>query len=264
MNATIQTITPQIAVSLLERNTSNRPINTAHVNELAKQMTDGLWKLNGVPIIYNAARLIDGQHRLHACIAADKEFSTAVIDDAPSDIFDTIDTGRRRTGADILHISGEENSKLLAPAVVLIDGIYNERVEHMPKIPNTKIKELVNKYPGVQDSIEYIGKGSKLLPIRFLISFHYVFSQIDRNLANKFFDDLIGGASLTYGDPVLTLRDRLTENIANKKLSRTQIAGLMVKVWNLRMQGRLAFRLSFRSTGINRERFNNIESPSAS
>lgn len=263
MEAVIKTITPSDASALLERNTNNRPINQAHVRALASEIRDGLWKLNGIPIIYNASRIIDGQHRLHACIEADKPFNTAVIDDAPNDIFDTIDTGRRRNGADVLHISGMQHAKTLAPAVLLIDGIYNEKVESRKKVPNTKIIELANKYPGVEASIEYIGNGCKLLPLRFFVAFHYVFTQVSPAQADKFFDDLINGVGLTYGDPVLTLRERLTENIATKKLTRTQIAGMMVKAWNMRMRGRLCFRMSFRSTGIHRERFNNIESPAA-
>lgn len=98
------TITPEKAQELLNKNDSNRPMNKAHARKFASDMTEGLWKYNGDPIRLSAdGNLLDGQHRLQACVYAGIPFETEIIEDLPQEVMVTIDTGRRRSAADALH-----------------------------------------------------------------------------------------------------------------------------------------------------------------
>jgi len=60
-------VSPDMALKWLEGNTHNRPINQAHVNRLAKEITAGRWQLTHQGIAFDTKGiLIDGQHRLWA------------------------------------------------------------------------------------------------------------------------------------------------------------------------------------------------------
>ena len=73
MKVSVKTITPAQAKKLLERNTNNRPVSKPHVKFLCGVIRRGEWKLNGDAIRFNSERLVDGQHRLAACIETDRK-----------------------------------------------------------------------------------------------------------------------------------------------------------------------------------------------
>lgn len=77
----IYTITPEIARELLANPADkNRPLKKSVVRKYARRIRAGLWRLTGEPILLNEkGALLDGQHRLSACIEADKPFDTVVL-----------------------------------------------------------------------------------------------------------------------------------------------------------------------------------------
>jgi len=109
-------ITPEFAKEVLEkRNKINRAILQGTVNSYAKQMREGKWKTNGEPIIFseeyeveedgvkrNVRFLLDGQHRLAACVKCGIPFLVLVVSGLPKEVFDSIDTGKVRAGKDAL------------------------------------------------------------------------------------------------------------------------------------------------------------------
>jgi hypothetical protein len=123
----IKTITPEYAKTLLE-NTKvagvlNRKLNHRVVTEYAKEMLASRWKLNSESIKLDEDGLIlDGQHRLMACIEAKVPFQTLMACNVPRDTFDTIDCGRVRTGTQVLQMSGVQYH-------TVITGIINGLVE---------------------------------------------------------------------------------------------------------------------------------------
>src|SRR5690606_16390953 len=63
------TITPALADVMLRYNDANRPLSAATVRKYARQMGEGRWRLTKQPIIFSKShKLLDGQHRLHACV----------------------------------------------------------------------------------------------------------------------------------------------------------------------------------------------------
>jgi len=113
----IETITPREATKLLEHNVeNNRPISDRHVQSLARDMKEGNWAENGETIkICPQGNVLDGQHRLWACITANKPFKTVVVRGV--DGLDTIDTNRPRTLANALHMRGYERAPKLSIAL---------------------------------------------------------------------------------------------------------------------------------------------------
>jgi hypothetical protein len=99
-----ETITPTKAKKILaETNVDNRSMRRTVVERYARDMANGNWRLTSDPIKFDAdGRLIDGQHRLQACVEAGKSFKTAVAYGVEVIAKEAMDTGLRRTFADVL------------------------------------------------------------------------------------------------------------------------------------------------------------------
>ena len=110
MKASVVEMTPELAASLLERNTRNRNPKKGHVENLAHQMAEGLWKENGEAIIVDKnGDLSDGQHRLKACLLSGKSFRVVLVQGVEPTVMDTIDTGSNRSLKDMLQLEGFKN-----------------------------------------------------------------------------------------------------------------------------------------------------------
>lgn len=251
-----ETITPEIAERMLSFNINNRPLNERHVDRLAREMSLKRWKLNGDTICLNGSRLIDGQHRLAACIQSKSTFETLVVYGVDSDVFDTKDVGRARTSADTLSILGEINTTRLAAALALFDRYMTGRMTNTAvRYTNQDIQDLLKKYPDMRevcnDSVH-----RRIIQPSVKVACHYLFRQIDREQADQFISDVLRGHDLPEDDPVLVLRERLMSNIMGKaKLRSEYIMALIIKTWNSRRVGKPLRSLKWRTEGDKPEEF---------
>ena len=111
MRSRVQTITPARAAELLEANTTNRPLSRPVVRSFAEAMRRGEWMVTHQGIAFDVnGVLVDGQHRLAAIIEADRPVELTVFTEVGEGTFDVLDTGKRRTAADVLAIEGEKSS----------------------------------------------------------------------------------------------------------------------------------------------------------
>lgn len=78
--ASVMTVTPAMATEWITKNRSkNRKVSEATVLKYAEDMRSGRWVLNGETIIMDkAGNIIQGQHRLLACIEASDAYLEAV------------------------------------------------------------------------------------------------------------------------------------------------------------------------------------------
>ena len=96
ITAKVETITPEIAKTMLGENVNNRRISRDNVNLFAREIRNGEWRFNGEAIKFGKdGRLLDGQHRLLAVIAADKPLTTLVIRGLEDETQQTMHLGRR-------------------------------------------------------------------------------------------------------------------------------------------------------------------------
>lgn len=99
----VEVITPAKAVQYLSHNfKGNRKLNKNVVHQIASDMKNGKFIFNpAAPIVFsNKGTLIDGQHRLWACVESGKEFSTLVVTGCDESTYKVIDIGKSRTVAD--------------------------------------------------------------------------------------------------------------------------------------------------------------------
>lgn len=104
-------ITPELAVALLDRNTErNRLIRRQHVEKLAHDMRMGAFlNTGGTLSITTDGKVIDGQHRLSACIEAGVPFRAVVISGLDHSAYAGTDRGSKRGLHDTLNDLGYSN-----------------------------------------------------------------------------------------------------------------------------------------------------------
>ncbi|RGL48554.1 hypothetical protein DXC54_07885 [Bifidobacterium longum] len=168
ITAKVETITPEIAKTMLGEN----------VNLFAREIRNGEWRFNGEAIKFGKdGRLLDGQHRLLAVIAADKPLTTLVIRGLEDETQQTMDSGKTRTLGDVLTLRGEKNSTQLASlarAVYLADQLGMEAAAQNDLKPTRgEIISFIDQTPQLADvlaalTIKAWNKWRKGKPLRQL------------------------------------------------------------------------------------------------
>lgn len=234
-------ITPEMAAKWLENNLpSNRPVNSSHVDNLAREMRTSRWKLNGETIKFDVqGHLIDGQHRLRACIRANTPFTSLVIYNLATTAFDTVDLGRRRTNGQILGIYGEKNSNDLAAALRFL---WYYRVGDMRAVSGGQrsfltpqdIHDLLEREGGIRESMPYAKMDRHLMPTSLSLFCHYVCAEKDRHAANEFFEALKTGVMLPSSSPVYKLREKLVKVVGEKtRRNKLEICAWIIIAFNM-------------------------------
>lgn len=229
------TITPRMAKKWLLKNRANRPLSQARVEYYADMMRRGQWELNGDTIRFDEdGNLIDGQHRLAACILCNTSFVSYVVTDLPKSAFDTIDQGKSRSHGDVLAAAGEKHYTTLAGALAILLRLKDPNFNIYKKNPKD-LKALLGKHPGLRACVEVsrANGASKVLRPTVGGALRYVFGLADKARADLFFDRLVSGESLTKDMPEYVLRQvLLTRPIHGAKLSLFATTALTVKAWN--------------------------------
>lgn len=101
--ATVMTVTPEIAKAMLATSPGNRRMRGWYVTLLAAAMRRGEWRVTSQGIGFDTSgRLRDAHHRLSACIQSGVAFDSVVVYGLSDDAYEVIDTGMLRTYADRL------------------------------------------------------------------------------------------------------------------------------------------------------------------
>ena len=125
MKVEITTIWPSEAKEILENaNYKNRPISMIAVKKMANDIKNNSFILTHQGIAFdNTGRLIDGQHRLMACVLANLPITILVATGLPAsqnvgdgiiNTFEVLDSGKNRSVSQMLYLSGMKNSAQLA------------------------------------------------------------------------------------------------------------------------------------------------------
>jgi len=120
------TVTPELAQAMLETiNGENRPLSQSRVKQYADVLSRGQYVFNGESIQVgikddNKLVLLNGQHRLSACVASGVAFDTVLVLGLPQNVFSTIDRGKTRSYADVLSVAGYKNTHNIQPAARIL------------------------------------------------------------------------------------------------------------------------------------------------
>jgi len=240
-------MTPEIALMFLKKNSNNRKVVSSRVAFYASQMLAGKWKLTMEPIKINPDELIDGQHRLLACIDAGVSFPTTIATGVPSDTFDVQDTGKQRSAGDAFTIKNI-NSPAIVAATISILSCYRKSSVNF-SINNALKLRLYELYGPekidlavAMSAIFY--KHTRLMSRSCYSAFYYLCSLVDPEKTDLFFKQLSTGEGLLSGSPVLTLRNKLIKELMRKSsLSPVFRYSLIIEAWNAFYLGKKLLRL---------------------
>ncbi|RYY15628.1 MAG: XRE family transcriptional regulator [Alphaproteobacteria bacterium] len=234
-------ITPALAKVFLQNNKSNRPISIGHVQWLAKQIVDGEWNSdNGQTIAFSpAGALLDGQHRLQACILANVDIDVDVLYGVPESSRGTIDVGRTRSIGDQLAIQGEKYGNQLAAAVRWVYAISNGSSGYRTSTP--EVQRFIARNPGMKQSVAYVRsqKATGTIPT-LLCAIHFMGKHVlnEPEKADAFVRVFVTGYPSYEGDPAHRVRE--TYRDAREKgqtLTQVRQAAYLVHAWNLFRKG---------------------------
>ncbi len=269
-STSIETITPKIAAEWLKTMVVNRPLTGRRVLQFGLEMEAGTWVVNGESIKFNAAgNLIDGQHRLEACVLSGTPFNSYVIRGISDErAFATIDVGKTRTHGDIFSIAGFTNPNNVAATAMLLYYYKNNLISLSgPKtVHPIKLRRLAkgSKFANVggehsipkEQLLEFASplkerlaeavrlsdrnKCGKVTTVSIAAFCYMIFREKDEVAAQQWIVDLGSGAGLAANDPLHVVRERLLSSMGSKieRLTRWSILALLIRSWNLRRAGK--------------------------
>lgn len=247
-------ITPQLAEMMLGYNKENRHQRRGRIKTHTAQMKGRKWDFTGEGIKFsNLPRLIDGQHRLEACVRSGVPFDTLVIFGLDDVVRRSLDQGAKRKASDVLKGEGFDNSGLRSNALAWIARLERGTAHQLDDAVRPQPRdfiELSKGHPELETSL-HVGaeaRKMKLLSMGMATALHYMFSKRDRQLADSFFKKLLSGVGLNEHESVYLLFRRLDENVKtrSKKLTEPAKAAITIKTWNACRRGTHIKYLRFR------------------
>ncbi len=240
-------VTPDLATAWLEKNTNNRLVRDAHVLRLAADMKAGKWRgRNGEAIRFDSeGRLVDGQHRLWACLECGVTFETLLITNLAPEVYSTIGVGRPKNFGDFLGpMHHEKNTTLLAAACRRVyywqNGLLPTMKDGRQAPTIAALEQVLKEHPTIRESVSRAASMSdtkKLLTSSYIALVHYAGTLEGKNATVESFLERLGkGEGLYATDPIFHLRNLLLQQRGPKAGSRRAgqqyILACVIKAWN--------------------------------
>ena len=244
-----KTITPSMAQDMLQQSVKldviNRRLSQNHVELYAKEMREGRWKLNGVAIkLDEDGGILDGQHRLQACVLSGVPFQTIVMSGVPRDTFDTLDCGRARTTSQVLQMEGVKYNAVIAS---IIRGVSELRsaghtAAHEKRLSNSAALAEYNKHASAYNraaavAATAVAESHAMAPKLAGSLFYYLVQDLkqDADFVEKFIREIT-----SFDSSSNSVVDHLRKwNLGNRDVrvsDRTRI-GYITLTWNAMLAG---------------------------
>lgn len=233
-------VTPEIAQAWLDKNTGNRKVKGRHVTTIARDMAEGRFVYTADPIRFDTdGRLIDGQHRLLACVKAGTPFETLVVYGLPPSVQSAIDTNAVRSPSDTLAMMGFHYTSPLAAAARLL---YAERIGHSGvtnvSVSKAEILDIIERHKELPASVNDVRQ--RRLPVGIPPAQVAVVSYVGRHLlrvpdvAATFLNVMATGVPFYEGDAAHACRERLIRTSGGATIMNQGARWRLIKhSWNL-------------------------------
>ncbi len=223
MQMKIETVTPDLAAEWLTNNPQNRNIRASHVKRIARDMLSGRWQLNGDTIRFNCdGSLIDGQHRLSACVMSGVSFQSMIVRGLDSNVRKTIDDGARRTHGDRLAMTGTKHATTVSAALKLITSLARGVANYQSTA--TELDDILAKNPELHESAALAGNAKNIGSKATISAYHYIIKRVyDEEMADEFFQVWKTCVPAYESDPVHKFRTRdMSLSAAGRPMHRTE------------------------------------------
>lgn len=251
----LREVTPKLAAQWLLKNERNRNLRQRTVDAYARDMIAGRWAENGEAIKFGVSgTLLDGQTRLSAIVKSGVTIQLLVAFDLDDDSQKTMDSGNRRSASDELRMRGDSyhvSTVAVARKLFIWDaGDHNLNNNVVPT--NAELLSFIDSNPEIANAGEFSSHYARLIPATSsVIGLCYIiFSRISYAHCEEFFSKLASGADLSKGNPILTLRTRLSD-VRNPGLhiNQTRQVSLFIRAWNAWRQGRTLASIPVNTSG---------------
>ena len=272
--ATVMTITPGKAAEFMGRDAKNRPVRDDDVNTYARDMMAGAWPVNGETIkIARNGDVLDGRHRLLACMRAGVPFRTYIVTGLLPEAQDTIDCGITRTAGDQLGLHGEYQPKSLAAitkwAIRWAAGSRGRSIGGSIKPSHSEVIGFIRVNPEIRDATRWgiNARGRyKLVRVSAYGMAWWLFTHIDggvysdlsRHRAEDFLNKAVTGADVGIGNPAYTLRERFRRASPlemDERLNEYEQLALFITAWNAWRDGKEIRRIALPHGGLTTRNF---------
>lgn len=266
-------ITPELAGQYLTKNTGNRGVKDRRVRLYTQQMADGQWRPTGESIKFSkSGRLIDGQNRLLAVIAADVPVVMLVARGLEDVAQESMDTGATRSLADVLKMRGETSGSNLAAVIRALyiwdhsDPSTTRRVGLSGQSWSVSNAQLLAYFDENADGVRGLHlkcetyRRSLKIPSSVLAPLVREMQDLDYEDADDFMRRWCKGvpSAQNFGerDPLVQLNQAANRLKSSRgDYDKTEMAAYVVKAWNAYRTGIPIHSLRFRTGGSSPESF---------
>jgi hypothetical protein len=238
-------ITPAMAAVMMEHNADsewrNRPQSEPAVRRYAENMRKG-WKFTGDTIVFSkSGRLLNGQHRLQACLRSGCSFPTLVVFGVDDEAFAYMDVGTRRTAAHIFAINGVLNYNMAA-SIARVLYYYDGSRAWDGVLGGVENDELFEFYSANAPAIQASGSAARafndegLLTPQWAGFAHCICWRHNQKMADEFFGTVATGLGLSSASDIrFKLRKRLLDGSRSEaqRLSPLFAAAYTIQAWNV-------------------------------
>lgn len=235
----IETITPATAKDYLNANTNNRRVRKSRVAIYADAMRQGEWLMTGEPIVFSSdGSLINGQHRLAACIEADHPFTTVVVRGVGAEAYTYLDSGLARTVADVVTHDGVKNARMVAAAARIViayraGALHNHAIAARTATRQAIRAELVELDDIYQTGCHHAQQASQRGQVPSAVCAMYtllITEEAPRDAVDEFMRGATTGASLDEGDARLALSNLFLGH--NRPRTGVEALAFYIRAWN--------------------------------
>lgn len=224
-------MTPEMAENFMQKNSKNRKLDIRYVQAIARDMKNGNWAMNGDAIrMSSTGFLIDGQHRLSACIMSKTAFETLLIENIDESAMITIDGGKRRNYSDHLKIQGYQNASGISTALsfLLMIAAQVPKVQGQLYFTKADYDAAFEKNEGIVDSVS-LAKSTFYRSDALLAAIHYIATQSGHaEKADKFLQTWKDGQINYVDDPIVLIRNILLKEQVKTKKMKVEIKNKLI------------------------------------
>ena len=263
-------VTPKMAAAYLKTNWKNRTIRPAHVSQIAMDIREGRWELNGEALKFDIdGNMIDGQHRCLAILEANMPVETLVVTGLPRKVQRTLGGAISRNFADELSMRGIAYASVASTAAktcAVFDRFGHWESKFVREISITDQGAAFDRHEdAIMAASKYVtrlynaNKGGHFAPTQSMMAGLLVhFRRHDDAVADWFVERCYTGVGLDENEPVYRLRRLFNPKDIHRRLGHAMRHAVTIKAFNLTCEGREVTRLSWRRTGPVVEEFPRI------
>lgn len=238
-------LTVNAIITMLHRanEVRNRGVTIDTVLKYSRDMSEGNWLWTGEPIQLDHDGFVrNGQHRLLAIVHSGTTQDCVVVRDLEPKAQLVIDVGRGRTTGSQLHLSGVSSAHHVTAIANVLLRWRAGRMLNTYQTSVMEVEQLVANEPTISDALAATHRVRRTVPKapQSALGAAYVEAgHADVDARDEFFRLLATGANLESNDPVLTLRNKMQNQVsAQVKFRRAGQLWQIVHTWNLWREGK--------------------------